>query len=166
MLAAYLISIFVFWVTLSILPLAAIEAWWIARATSIRLKKLALPVFYANLVSALFRVPLVLLILLILKLSFDSGQVSDSSILSLVTLQTPWLFPHLANFYWQFPLATLALLPVFFAISTGVESLLLRRLFRERAIAHGTRAVWTANTLTFILTIPFWVYQYLSVPHA
>jgi hypothetical protein len=146
---------------LSLVPVVLIEAWWIARATLIPFKRLILKVLFANLISTFLGVPVTWFILVVLQLSFGGSGVLHNPI-SQVTLQSPWLIPDKANIHWKIPLAALALCPVFFAISACVESLILKRTFRENAIARGGRAVWTANAITYALIIAFWGWEYLT----
>lgn len=150
---------------LSLIPVVLIESWWIRRTTRIPFKKLTIHVFFANLFSTFLGIPITWFILAALQISLGGGGVLHNPI-SEVTLQSPWLIPDQANIHWKIPLAAIVLCPVFFAASALVESLTLKRIFREHAIAHGTRTVWTANAITYTFITIFWIWQYLSARHA
>ncbi len=151
----------------SLLPIIAIETFYISKSLEIRLWQSLKTVTVSNLISTAVGIPLTWLLLVFVQTltGGTSAHGIDSFIkkIGAVTWQAPWLMAYEKEFNWMIPAAGLFLLVPFFFASWWTESFVSKKMLHGLSSQKINLKVRNANLLTYGLLatwpVAFWVFN-------
>lgn len=150
---------------ISLLPIIAIEAFYISKSLNLTIKESLKIVSISNVFSTVVGIPLTWFLLVVVQmLTGGGGAYGLNSFMGkvlAVTWQAPWLIPYEQDLNWMIPLAGLVLLIPFFFASWWSEYFISKRLLKAIPLSRVKSKVRNANLITYTLLaswpIGFWV---------
>lgn len=150
---------------LSLVPIIAIETFYIKRGLELSLSKSLKTVSVSNVVSTVVGIPLTwFLLVLVQMLTGGDGAYGLDSVMDkilAVTWQAPWLIPYEKDLHWMIPLAGVVLLVPFFFASWWSEYLVSKAMLKAVPSTSIKSKVRNANLITYCMLaswpIGFWV---------
>lgn len=150
---------------ISLIPIIAIETWYISRGLKLALGQALKTVSISNVISTVVGIPVTWFLLVLIQMVTGGGsaygaQTFMGKVLA-VTWQAPWLIPYEQDLNWMIPTAGLVLLVPFFFMSWWLEYLVTKKLLKTLPALSIKNKVRNANIITYLLLalwpIGFWV---------
>lgn len=154
----------------SLLPIIALEAFYLSKALHIKFKLSVKTAVFSNCISTFIGVPLTWFLSVVIQFVTGGGSAfgleSVMGKVLAVTWQAPWLIPYEQDLNWMIPIAGAVLLIPFFFVSWWSELLVSRQVLTDLKHKEVNKAVRNANLITYTLLLLwpvfYWAFNFLG----